>query len=481
MNLTPNYIRNNLNKLGIKEAFSLLKELITNSNDLNLRLEALEFFGTIEDGKHFKFFEQLFLSDENIDIRIRCGNILKDKYLKDKRIIPLLEFTLFNVNNFEQKFLAVEILNIINTTQTRRIIKIFIKTYIKVKLRDKKEEFPKEIFNHEYDIPISQTILEICFNLILYEYYINEFGYNVTLRNGLIILLNCEGSNLKSIKNIDAINKLAHLEHLFVQRNNIIKIEGLESLKNLKTLDLSKNNIKNIENLQKLNNLEELDLSYNEIKNIENLDSLVNLSRLNLEFNSITAISGLRNLNNLEELNLVNNRISEIKNLEFLGILKKLNLSYNQIERITGLEKLENIKWLYLNYNKVSRIEGLGALNNIKGLYLSNNIITRIENLDNLINLTQLVLSYNKIQKIEGLGNLVKLNTLYLDNNNIKKLEGINNLKNLNQLYLVNNQISVYNNRSIEKLEKLYYLFLNGNPLTPKSVICYKQKMTKYP
>ena len=126
MNLTPNYIRNNLNKLGIKEAYSLLKELITNSNDLNLRLEALEFFGTIENGKHYKFFEQLFLSDENIEIRIRCGKILKDKYLKYKTIIPLLEFTLFNVNNFEQKFLTVEILNIINTVARKILLLSFI-------------------------------------------------------------------------------------------------------------------------------------------------------------------------------------------------------------------------------------------------------------------------------------------------------------------------------------------------------------------
>jgi Leucine-rich repeat (LRR) protein len=481
MNLTPNYIKNNLNKIGIEEAYSLLKEWVTNSNDLNLRLESLRLFGTIESSKNFKFFEQLFLSDENIEIRISCGKILKDKYLKHKKIIPLLEFTLSNVNNFEQKFLAVEILNIINTTKTRKIIKNFLKKYIKTKLRDKKEEFPKEIFSSDFDIPIPQTILEICFNVILYDYYVNECRCNVTLRDGFIILLNFEGSNLNRIKNMDALNKLTHLEHLLVQRNNIKKIDGLENLENLKKLDLSKNNINCIENLQSLNNLEELDLSYNNINDIENLNSLKNLKKLNLESNSINNIDGLQDLNNLEELNLSHNRISEIKNLESLGELKKLNLSFNQIERISGLKKMENLIWLYLNNNNISQIEGLDSLHSLRGLYLSNNVINRIENIENLINLSQLALSNNKIQKIEGLTNQLKLNTLYLDDNSINKLEGIKNLKNLNQLYLVNNQISKYSNKDVENLEKLYYIFLNGNPLTPESWLCYKKKMTRFP
>jgi len=481
MNLTPDYIKSNLNEMGRKEASSILKELITNSSDLNLRLESLKLFGTIESGKNFIFFEQLFLSDENIEIRLSCGKILKNKYLKHKKIIPLLEFTLSNVNNFEQKFLAIEILNTIDTIKTRKIIKNFLKKYINLKLREKKEEFPKEIFSLDFNNPIPQSILEICYNVILYDYYVNECRCNITLRNGFIILLNIEGSNLEKIKNIDALNNLTHLEHLLVQRNNINKIDGLENLKNLKTLDISKNKIKRIENLDNSNNLEELNLSFNNINYIQNLNSLKKLRKLNLEGNSINNIDGLRNLNNLEDLNLSHNKISEIKNLESLEKLKKLNLSFNQIERILGLEKREELLWLYLNNNKISYLEGLGSLHNLRGLYLSNNMIERIENIENLINLSQLALSNNNIQKIEGLENQLKLNTLYLDDNNIKKLEGINNLKNLNQLYLVNNQISKYRNKDVEDLEKLYYIFLNGNPLTPESWLCYKKKMTRFP
>ena len=329
MDLNPDNIKAHIGKIGQKEAITILEELLRSSSDLNLRKKSLELLGNIDDSKHFKLFEEIFLSDESIEIRISSGKILEKNYMTHKKLTPLLEFTLFNIDKFEQKFLAIEILNRINSTETRKIIKKFLKKFIKSKLKVRKDEFPREIFIKDFTNPIPASILEICFNLILYDYYITVCGFNITLRKGYIILLNCEGSGKSSIKEIDALNKLTKLEHLLIRRNNIRKIDGIEFLKNLKVLDLASNNIEKIEVL-KLENLEELDLSFNAIKSIENLESLKKLKKLNLEANLINRIENMNNLSNLEDLDLSNNGISEIKNLNSLIQLKKLNLSYNK-------------------------------------------------------------------------------------------------------------------------------------------------------
>ena len=81
-------------QIGKKEGLALLKEWIDSSNDTDIRQNALINYGLIDEGKNFKYFEQLFLSDEDIRIRLIAGEILKDKYTNNKRLIPLLDYTL---------------------------------------------------------------------------------------------------------------------------------------------------------------------------------------------------------------------------------------------------------------------------------------------------------------------------------------------------------------------------------------------------
>ena len=102
MELNPDYIKENLSKIGIKEASALLKEWIISSNDLNLRKDALELFGSLDDGKNFKFLEQVFLSDEDLEIRLIAGKILEDMYINHKKLIPLLEYSLRKIKELEQ-------------------------------------------------------------------------------------------------------------------------------------------------------------------------------------------------------------------------------------------------------------------------------------------------------------------------------------------------------------------------------------------
>jgi len=479
MDLNPDYIKKNLEQIGKKTARDILKEWIVNSDNISLRETALDLYSSMDEGKEFKFFEQLFLSDESFEIRGLSGNILRDNYFYHKKFVSLLEFTLNDVNNMDQKSFAVETLNLIDTKKARKIIKDYLKKAIKLSFKKKAYEFPEEIFNSNYDTPIPHSILEVCFNLILYDYYVNSCGYNVTLREGLIILLNCEGGKLDNISEIQAFNKLVKLEHLQLQRNNIQYIRGLSHLTQLKTLNLSQNQIKKIENLDGLNNLQEISLSSNKIKKIENLD-LGNLQKVSLDRNLITEIENLDNLHDLKLLNLSYNAIIKLKNLVNLGNLRTLFLSFNQIETISGLEKLENLVTLHINDNRITHIQGLKRLLRLKVLNLSNNYIERIIGLESLIELIKLELFNNRILSLSGLDNLTNLQELFIDKNRIKGLEGINNLKGLIILFLENNDIKEFNMSYVANLKNLNFIFLNENPLTPESWEIY-QKRTRFP
>ncbi len=481
MELNLDYLEEIIDQIGINEASALLKELIVSSKDPLSRQKALRIFSSIDNGKNFKFFEQLFLSDENFNIRLETGYVLRDKYLRHKKFVPLLEFTLNKLDNVQQKLLAVEILNLINTTNSRKILIDYLKRLIKTEFKSKFEKFFNRILTDELVNPIPSTIIDTCINLILYDYYSNKCRYHITTREGKIVSLNCEGSNLKKISEILEFNRLIYLEHLLLQRNKIKNMEGFAHLNRLKTLNLSNNQLGRIENLEVLKEtLEELDLSNNKIEKIENLESLRNLRKLSLDSNLIKEIEGLENLVNLEELNLSSNNIRVIKTLNYLLKLRKLNLSFNKLEKISGLNKLRNLLWLYLNNNLIKCIENLDTLKDLKGLYLSNNGIETIKNLTNLTKIRKLELSNNSIQRIQGLENLRKLQEIFLDKNNISKLEGLDNLENLIILFLENNEISEFSNENIENLKNLNFIFLNENPLTPKSWEIYRKK-TKYP
>ncbi len=53
MELHPDYIKENLDKIGRKEGLALLREWIDNSNDPFLRQAAFKYFCLIEEGINF--------------------------------------------------------------------------------------------------------------------------------------------------------------------------------------------------------------------------------------------------------------------------------------------------------------------------------------------------------------------------------------------------------------------------------------------
>jgi Leucine-rich repeat (LRR) protein len=480
MKLDPDYIITNLEEFGKKEGLNLLKEFINSSNDSIIRKRALESLGKIDCGKNFAFLEHLFLSDEDPYIRLLAGNILKESYSTNKKLIRVLDYTLTKEENIPLKLFSLKVLSSIDSSKTRKIIIDYLKYFISTNLKDKPKKYPSEIFELIDVTSIPENIIDISINLILDDYYNKKLGYLSTLKNGRIFALICESANLNFISDIIGFENLTDLEHLTIQRNMISSIKGLKNVPKLKSLNLSHNRIEKIENLENLLELEELDLSNNKIQTIEKLQSLTKLKKLILNHNSIKFIENLHFLTNLVILDLSHNYLSEITNLDNLKSLTKLNLSSNKIGNIKGLSNLTNLIWLYLNNNQISQIEGLSSLNHLKGLYLSNNSIERISSLKNLTKLRKLELSNNKINKLEGLSTLGELQELYLDNNNINEVEGLEGLNKLIILHLGRNKISKFRKISIESLKNLNFIFLNENPLDQKSSLEYQKKI-KFP
>ena len=473
MELTPDYVKENIAELGKKQALNLLRELISSSNDSNIRKNALEMFGTIDEGDNFSFIEQLFLSDEKLEIRMFAGEILKENYSNHKNLFRLLDYTLKKVDNIEQKIFSVQLLNSLQNIKAQKVLIEYLQNFFKARAKEKTIDLPLAQ-------PIPEIIIQSWINLILAEYYENKCGYLITLKKGKIIALNCEGSNLRDVSDIYGFRLLADLEYLSIQRNFLQKISHLEHLTQLKSLNFSYNKLEKIENLESLENLKELNLSNNNIAKIENLESLLNLEKLTLSNNLFETIENLDSLTNLKALDLNHNKISEIKNIDGLENLNRLNLSSNQIEKLEGFTYLRNLTWLYLNDNKIIQIKGLETLHKLKGLYLSNNLIINISSLENLVSLKKLELSNNKISKLSGLDNLVELQELYLDNNLIRKFEGLEGLTSLIILHIGRNKIEEFKMEYIAHLRNLNFIFLNENPLDQKSSLEY-QKRIKFP
>ncbi|MFX1524397.1 MAG: leucine-rich repeat protein [Promethearchaeota archaeon] len=476
MELDPDFIKENLIEIGKKEGLILLKEFIENSTERLIRRKALEYYGELEDGKNFNFFENIFFSDEDLEMRLIAGKVLKTNYSTHKKLISLLEYALKKMGNMEQKIFSLRTLHSIDSIKVRKIIMEYMKSIIKTRFKNNVEGITEVILKYDYKNNLPESLIEICTNLILNDYYVNVCGFLSTLRKGRIVSLDCESLAIKRIRDITGIKNLNDLEHLNIQRTKIRYLDDLHHFKNLKYLNLSYNTIQEIENLSSLADLEELDLSYNKISKIINLESLNKLKKLSLANNMVKEIENLDSLVNLEDLNLAHNKIMEIKNLENQVKLKKINLSSNRIEKLTGFEGLTNLIWLSVNNNRISQITGLSSLSNLRLLYISNNQVEKIEGLDNLLNLRKLELSNNRISYLEGLENLPELQELYLDDNSIEKLDGLDYLKNLIILHIGRNKITQFRSDDIKNQTNLNFLFLNENPLDQQSWEHYSKR-----
>ncbi len=471
----------NLLKLGKNERIQFLKTCISTSSDISLRRISLKMLSIyFEQVEGFNYFKNIFLSDEEPEMRIRAGFILRRHYLRHKELPSLFFYMLRSSQNLKLKIFALKNLYKMNNYESKSLILEHIKKIDK-KLPDKNNEKIKEIINKlNPNFILSNTFKNIFLNLLIYDFYTNENQFHVIVREGYVFLLNCEGSGLNTIRSLVGLSSLKRLEYLNLQRNSIRNMRGLSELKGLKSLDLSYNEIDIIEYIEKLPHLEEVLLSNNNIRNIGCFPKLPNLKKLYLNGNNIKKIQGLTNLSFLKDLNLGDNAITKMEGLGNLKNLKKLNLSFNKISKIEGLIHLKSLIWLHLNDNQIQVIEGIDTLVNLKTFYLSNNTIESIQNLDHLGNLIKLEISKNKIHKIKGLDRLVRLQELYLDDNFIETFEGISKLESLIILFLNRNKIIEFNEDLLKGLKNLNFIFLSENPLNAESRNRYL-KRTRFP
>ncbi|MHA1457604.1 MAG: leucine-rich repeat domain-containing protein, partial [Promethearchaeota archaeon] len=282
--MDPTFIKDNLDQLGETEARKLLSEWIISSTDQASREDALNLFASIDNYKNFNFFEQLFLSDENHEIRVTAGKILTANYPNHDKLVPLLSFTLREECNIDLKFFAIESLFIIDSKRTRRIIFEYLDNFFRLN----QSQITGQVLNNFLDLQdgddtLSRDILEYCYNLILHDFYVNQCNFYVVMRDGFIILLNVENAGLSKISQIQGLTKLTHLEHFLLKNNHITTIEDIKFLRSLKILNLSSNNITEIRIPKTLMDLEELYLSSNRLKKIKNLQHLRNLRKLFLD------------------------------------------------------------------------------------------------------------------------------------------------------------------------------------------------------
>ncbi|MGV9173261.1 MAG: leucine-rich repeat domain-containing protein [Promethearchaeia archaeon] len=474
MELNPEYIHKNLGKLGKQEAFRLLKGWIENSQDFKSRRKSLKLIGTIDDGTHFSFLEQLFLSDKDIPVSIIAGKILKKKYSTHPGFLPLLQYCLNQPMPIDITLFSMRALREMGSFQARKILTECLEKLINSIESHHSSQLPQFLAISSFGEQIGDKTFEIWVNLALYKHYTKNCGYNVTMREGLIILLNCDGAGLDSVNQIPKIHELHHLRYLSLKRNNLSSLARISSLQNLTKLDASHNQLEKISHLEKQTELKELNLSHNRIESIANLANQQVLEKLDLSYNKISHIQNINHLKCLKYLNLSNNQIREITQLHGLAHLKKLNLSYNQIKKLENIWGLPNLIWFYVNDNQIEKIEGLNELKELRGLLLSHNNIKSIEGLTELENLRKLELSENQITKIEGLGHNKALQELYLDKNEIKSLEGLEALESLIILFLEQNEIREFDHSKIESLKTLDRFFLNDNPLTEESLHAYR-------
>mmetsp|Transcript_13694 Transcript_13694/g.9863 ORF Transcript_13694/g.9863 Transcript_13694/m.9863 type:complete len:128 (-) Transcript_13694:459-842(-) len=127
---------------------------------------------------------------------------------------------------------------------------------------------------------------------------------------------------------MDFISYFSNLKVIVLINQGITEIEGLDKLPHLEKLWLNENLIEQISGLQKQWKLKELFLGHNRIKKLRGLDSLVSLEKLWLEENRVETLEGLQNNTKLRELNLAGNCIEAIgMGLDFLVALEELNVA----------------------------------------------------------------------------------------------------------------------------------------------------------
>lgn len=296
MDLTPEEIYEDLRNKRINKntAYDLLTSLVENSENENVRLEAIINLGNIGliNDILFSFLENLLISDSNSKIRNAATKILKHKFLE--KLIKPLKWAIKHETDYECLVTIIQSLEKINTYESKLILVNEIKKLIKTKYLNREKRIENKKFKKvikkflktkKINYFTHRELAEILINYLTIINLINQYPnvyYELNLQNGLIKELDLSDYLEYEVKGTP-----------FGWKNNIQSISeiiGLEHLKSLKKMDLSNNSIENIKELIDLKDLTHLILTNNNISEIENLNyikSLPNLEYLDLRGNEL--------------------------------------------------------------------------------------------------------------------------------------------------------------------------------------------------
>jgi len=260
------------------------------------------------------------------------------------------------------------------------------------------------------------------------------------------------------IEEVDFINKIPSLEHLFLEGNEIKNLSVLSFLKGLKTLDLTYNEMfLSLDFLKNLKELRKLSLKNCELEEeADKIRHLKQLKYLNLAYNKLNRVDFLAELTQLEELDISENQIHDLKPIKNLTKLKKLDLFLNKIHDLDPLQNLTNLEDLNIRYNGEGvsiALDFLWDLTKLKKLDLERSNSQDLGSLKNLENLEELNLSSNKLESLDDLPSLPKLKKLTINYNKIQDITAVGNLKSLEYLDISHNPIE--NIEILQGLKKL--------------------------
>ncbi|CAL6103889.1 leucine-rich_repeat domain-containing protein [Hexamita inflata] len=231
----------------------------------------------------------------------------------------------------------------------------YIKSYkqseqIKVLSKEEENEYDEQMIQKyigkskysfgSFDDDLSITTLKFVDKLNLQELQV-YFCYNLVFTRvpTCITNLNIITCNVQQLEGIKQMQQLTNLR--IFNNSTPIQLQELQYLTNLKHLFLDRSKVTDISPIKYLNDLQVLNLSQNSIHDISPLMNLKNLVELQLTANKIIDLSPLQDLTQLKYLELSKNPIVHINALRNLTNLNKLSLSQTFVENLTPIEHHE--------------------------------------------------------------------------------------------------------------------------------------------
>jgi internalin A len=257
----------------------------------------------------------------------------------------------------------------------------------------------------------------------------NFFGMDKLVNLKAVIIKN------STVADFTFLNGLSSVYHVDVSNCPVASLAGLDSDANPVTvtvteLNLSTCGISDISGLSKLASMQQLFLDHNQVTSLTALAGMTQLRTLNITGNAgLTTLAGIAPLTSLKILLASGCQIGDISALSTCINLQQLNLSANHnINIITALSGLTGLQQLDLSVNPVQDITNLSGLTDMRVLNLSNTQISNIGALSGMIMMTSLNLSSNSITDITALQYLVDLSgsaALDLSYNNISDISAL--------------------------------------------------------